>query len=283
MPNQAGGLVAGKGLSSVSRGKWGVSELVIRRIRHHVESHNWFAVFVDLLIVVVGVFLGTQANNWNEERINRSQAAEYRQEIISDLKGNENDLEGRKAYYEAVRKHAIAALAVVELPSGGEGEDFLIDAYQASQVWARPLTRTAYDEMIGAGLSRDIADQATRSRLTAYYTQIRQFDIVATGVTSYRDALRRELPYSIQADIMKRCGDRVTTLSNGVQISALPERCALGLSTAQISSAAARLKAADLHEDLTRQIADLDQKVAGYERFLGLAKNLRQRLQSAGS
>lgn len=260
-----------------------MAELVIRRIRHHVETHNWFAVFIDLLIVVVGVFLGTQANNWNEERIRRSEAADYRQEIVSDLKANEIDLVWRKAYYEAVRKHAIAALAVVEFPSRGEGEAFLIDAYQASQVWARPLTRTAYDEMIGAGLSRNMGDQATRSRLTAYYTQIKQFDITAIGVTSYRDRLRRALPYAIQADIMKRCGDRVTTLSNGVQISALPERCALGLNAAQISSAVARLKAADLHEDLTRQIADLDQKVAGYERFLGLATNLRLRLQSADS
>ena len=57
----------------------------------------------------------------------------------------------------------------------------------------------------------------------------------------------------------------------------------VGDNTQAAQAMAARLKAADLHEDLTRQIADLDQKVAGYERFLGLAKNLRQRLQSAGN
>ena len=254
--------------------------MVISRIRKHAVTFNWFAVFIDLLIVGVGVFLGTQANNWNEARLERAAAADYRREIISDLKANELDLAWRKAYYEAVRQHAIAALAVVESPARPAGEEFLVDAYQASQVWARPLTRAAYDEMIGAGLGRSMGVRETRSRLTAYYTQIKQFDITATGVTSYRDRLRRALPYSIQADIMKRCGDRVMTLRNGVQISALPEECALGLNAAQISSAVARLKAADLHEDLTRQIADLDQKVAGYERFLGLAKNLRLRLQA---
>ena len=252
--------------------------MVIGRIRKHVLTFNWFAVFIDLLIVGVGVFLGTQANNWNEARLERAAAADYRREIVSDLKANEIDLAWRKTYYEAVRKHAIAALAVLESTRREDGEKFIINAYQASQVWARPLTRTAYDEMIGAGLGRSMGDQATRSRLTAYYTQIRQFDITATGVTSYRDRLRRALPYAIQADIMKKCGDRVTTLSSGAQISALPGQCALGLSETQISSAVARLKAADLHEDLTRQIADLDQKIAGYERFLGLAKTLRLRL-----
>jgi hypothetical protein len=136
--------------------------------------------------------------------------------------------------------------------------------------------------MIGAGLGRSMGNQETRSRLTAYYTQIKQFDITATGVTSYRDRLRRALPYSIQSMIRTKCGDRVTTLRNGVQISALPEQCALGLNPAEISPAVERLKAADLHDDLTRQIADLDQKVAGYERFLDLARNLRLRLQAEG-
>ena len=254
--------------------------MVISRIRKHVVTFNWFAVFIDLLIVGVGVFLGTQANNWNEARLERAAAEDYRREIVSDLRANELDLTWRKAYSEAVRKHALAALAAVDSPARPVGEAFLIDTYQASQVWARPLIRTAYDEMIGAGLGRKMGDRETRSRLTTYYTQIKQFDITATGVTSYRDRLRRALPYAIQANIRTRCGDRVTTLRSGAQISALPEQCALGLSEAEISGAVARLKAADLHEDLTRQIADLDQKVAGYLRFLELAKNLRLRLEA---
>ena len=254
--------------------------MVIGRLRKHVATFNWFAVFVDLLIVGVGVFLGTQANNWNEARLERAASAGYRREIVSDLRANELDLSARKAYSEDVRKHAIAALSVIEPPGRPPGEAFLIDSYQASQVWARPLTRTAYDEMIGAGLGRSMGDQTTRSRLTAYYTQIRQFDVTATGVTSYRDRLRRVMPYSVQTAISRRCGDRVTTLPNGTQVSALPDQCPLGLNPAEIRSAVARLEAAHLVEDLTRQIADLDQKIAGYERFGKLAKSLRRRLQS---
>lgn len=36
--------------------------MVIARIREHVATHNWFAVAIDVAIVVVGVFLGMQAN-----------------------------------------------------------------------------------------------------------------------------------------------------------------------------------------------------------------------------
>ena len=257
--------------------------MVIRRIRHHVASHNWFAVLVDLLIVVVGVFLGTQANNWNQARIERAAAADYRREIVADLKANELDLSSRNAYYGAARTHAIAALAAIEAPAAARGEQFLIDAYQASQVWSRPLTRAAYDEMVGAGLSRTIGDKEVRSRLTTYYTQIRQFDVTALTVTSYRERARRALPYSVQSAIAGKCGDRVTTLRTGAQIATFPESCVLGLDKAEIDAASARLTAADLSEDLTRHIADLDQKIAGFKRFGKLAHGLRVALESAES
>lgn len=255
--------------------------MVIRRIRRHVVTHNWFAVFIDLVIVVVGVFLGTQANNWNEARIERSAAADYRREIIADLKTNEVDLASRKAYYQAVRSHALAALDVVESRAAQGGESFLIDAYQASQVWSRPLTRAAYDEMVGAGLSRSIGDKDMRARLTAYYTAIKQFDVTALGVTTYRERSRRTMPYAVQEAIQRKCGDRVTTLPSGAQTATLPDRCELGLDNDAVALATARLLAANLSEDLIRQLADLDQKIAGFDRFGKLSRSLRLKLESA--
>ena len=255
--------------------------MVIRRIRHHVETHNWFAVFIDLLIVVVGVFLGTQANNWNEGRIKRSEAADYRREIIEDLKSNELDLSSRAAYYGAAKSHAISALEALQAPGGKLGTPFLIDAYQASEVWLRPLTRIGYDEMVGNGLSSSVGDREVRSRLTAYYTQIRQFDVTALTLTSYRERLRRTLPYALQSEIRSKCGDRVATLPGGAQIAKMASACTVQLDDAAAQSAVAKLQSADLVEDLTRHIADIDQKLSGFERFGRAAHDLRLRLQSA--
>ena len=255
--------------------------MVIRRIRDHVASHNWFAVAIDLGIVVVGVFLGTQANNWNEARIERQDAAEYRREIIEDLKSNEIDLASRKAYYAATRRHALAALQALDTPAQPKGEAFVIDAYQASQVWLRPLTRTAYDEMVGAGLSRSIGDRATRAQLTAYYTQIRQFDVTALGLTSFRERLRRTLPYSVQSAIREQCNDRVVTLPGGAQVASMPDRCDVTIEPALWKSSVAAIEAAKLSEDLTRHIADIDQKLSGFDRFGKAARDLRTGLQTS--
>ncbi|GAA0853945.1 hypothetical protein [Aliiglaciecola litoralis] len=48
--------------------------MLLRSITKHVKEQNWFAVFVDFAIVVVGVFVGLQVSNWNQAY---SDKAEY--------------------------------------------------------------------------------------------------------------------------------------------------------------------------------------------------------------
>jgi len=38
--------------------------MILRRISEHVKAQNWFAVGVDLVIVVGGVFIGIEVQQW---------------------------------------------------------------------------------------------------------------------------------------------------------------------------------------------------------------------------
>lgn len=62
--------------------------MIPRRIAEHVKAHNWFAVFIDLVIVVVGVFLGTQVSNWNAARQDRSHEATYLSGLAKDIRAD---------------------------------------------------------------------------------------------------------------------------------------------------------------------------------------------------
>ena len=46
--------------------------MILRRFMQHIKEQNWFAVALDVLVVIVGIFLGMQVNNWNEEYKTRS-------------------------------------------------------------------------------------------------------------------------------------------------------------------------------------------------------------------
>ena len=86
--------------------------MLLRRITKHVTDQNWFAVFIDFLIVVVGVFIGIQVANWNEtqtnkvglnatlERLNNevSQNIKITQDILSHFEDGQADMtKGREA------------------------------------------------------------------------------------------------------------------------------------------------------------------------------------------
>jgi hypothetical protein len=45
--------------------------MLLRRVIKHVRDQNWFAVGLDFLIVVSGVFIGIQVANWNDDRRER--------------------------------------------------------------------------------------------------------------------------------------------------------------------------------------------------------------------
>ncbi len=46
--------------------------MILHRLIHHMKNQHWTAVFLDFVIVVVGVFIGLQVNNWNQARIQRA-------------------------------------------------------------------------------------------------------------------------------------------------------------------------------------------------------------------
>ncbi|GGD15321.1 hypothetical protein [Aquisalinus flavus] len=48
--------------------------MILRRLASAIRRQDWFTVAVETLIVVFGVFIGLQVNNWNDARMLRSEA-----------------------------------------------------------------------------------------------------------------------------------------------------------------------------------------------------------------
>jgi len=59
--------------------------MILRRVIEHVKAHNWFAVGIDFLIVVVGVFIGIQVSNLNAALVEAAKADSYLQRLHQDV------------------------------------------------------------------------------------------------------------------------------------------------------------------------------------------------------
>ncbi len=62
--------------------------MIFRRIKAHIAKEDWFAVFIDFIIVVVGVFLGIQIGNWNGIRLNQADYEEAHIRMIEEANSN---------------------------------------------------------------------------------------------------------------------------------------------------------------------------------------------------
>lgn len=40
--------------------------MILRKFAKHITDQNWFAVGLDVLVVITGIFLGMQVSEWNE-------------------------------------------------------------------------------------------------------------------------------------------------------------------------------------------------------------------------
>jgi hypothetical protein len=60
--------------------------MILRRIVEHIKQQQWSAFAIELVIVVLGVFIGLQVDNWNDERRDRVREQVYLAGIAADLK-----------------------------------------------------------------------------------------------------------------------------------------------------------------------------------------------------
>lgn len=67
--------------------------MILRRITEHVKNQNWFAVGLDFLIVVIGVFIGIQVANWNAARADQDLADRYVTQLAGDIRSDIVDIE----------------------------------------------------------------------------------------------------------------------------------------------------------------------------------------------
>lgn len=51
--------------------------MILRRLARNLKEQNWTAIGVDFVIVVLGVFVGIQVANWNDERRTQQREAEF--------------------------------------------------------------------------------------------------------------------------------------------------------------------------------------------------------------
>lgn len=248
--------------------------MILRRLSANLRSQNWVAIVIEFVLVILGVFLGIAAANWNEERLAKRETRELLSQLDTELTGFQRYLGILNDYYAVTARYADRAEAGWKgEPSVSDG-DFVIAAYQASQINAATNNADVWGTIFGAENLRDIEDPEVRRLLARIMT----FDYGLTDLrsvsTRYREEVRKVIPQSVQRAIRDRCGDRGV----GFELS-LPATCDLKLDPAEAARTAAALRArTDLVAELNWHRAAVANQLANVNALNDISANLTKRL-----
>lgn len=183
--------------------------MILRKLANAIREQNWFTVALEVLIVVVGIFIGLQVDDWNSARIDRQRAQAYAARITSDLSDDIRELEKRRKFWGEVAKEGRIALAYGEegaVPDDGAWV-LLRSLLNASQVWRFVFNQTTYLEMRSAGDLHLLGDSQLRSDLAYYYVTIaeRRGAGMYQSLPKYRETIRSLMDSRISEYYWQSC------------------------------------------------------------------------------
>jgi len=175
--------------------------MITKRFALYVRKHDWFAVLIEVVVVMVGLMLAFQLDGWVEQRGEREKETEYVQRLIGDLEADVTDIQFAIDLASLRLRLADLLMEVSRDPEVAMSRpvEFLGAVNQAAFTYTPSLTSHTFEDLRSTGNMRLILDQELKDALYDYYgfdqsqrqfrpiqfsTEHRHFELVA-GVLSH--------------------------------------------------------------------------------------------------
>ena len=124
--------------------------MILRRFSANLRRQDWTAVVIELAVVVIGVFIGLQASNWNQDRATNQQSALFTARLKADLRLEDWTYQFLIAYNREVLANANRAVAALEGSSTLSDEALLVSASFAASTRPAALPSAIFSSRPGA-------------------------------------------------------------------------------------------------------------------------------------
>jgi len=179
--------------------------MILQRLAKAIRRQDWFTVVLEVAIVVAGILIALQVENWNDERKARAEAADWRRQILADLRQARFDLEGRRTYNAqalAFGERSLELLISDAALDENETWDMVLGAFQAGQIWPYRLDGPAFRQAQSAGGLGLVAGQEAIVTLAYFYdVSAYDYELITGGLPRYRSLIRERMPWPLQAHI----------------------------------------------------------------------------------
>lgn len=145
--------------------------MLLKRISKYIRNHDWFAVLVELIIIIIGLMMAFQLDRWREANVERKQERGYIEHLIDDLEADLPDIE-YSIELQSMRLMLINMLMEVAENPEMEVEHpvlFLGGIDQAAYTYTPSLTNHTFENLRATGDLQLIRNEDVKDVLFEYY------------------------------------------------------------------------------------------------------------------
>lgn len=162
----------------------------------------------EILLVVIGILIALQINNWNEISKERAKESGYLERLKEDILTDQQQFELNVEFYNQVFDYGNSAI------SYSNGEDLgttskwevLVAFFHASQIWPIIPTVSTYDELKSSGELSLIQSDDLRNSLSYYHGGgLYRYNNTVGIQPPYRKMVRGLIPAKIQNYMWENC------------------------------------------------------------------------------
>ena len=148
--------------------------MILHKLAEALRGQNWFTVVLEILIVVVGIFIGLQANDWNQARIDRADEVRYLERLHTDLLTDISRLyRGEMLARQRIQQVELLLAGIANSEVVARQPSQFVEAVEKVG-WSsyRRLMPKAYSELVSKGRTTLIRSESIRDALAEYYGRI---------------------------------------------------------------------------------------------------------------
>jgi hypothetical protein len=153
--------------------------MIFNRIAQGLRRQDWFTAILELVILVIGIYIGLQVDDWVSERQDRESETTYLELLARDVA----ELQEQVAAQHAFEKDKVDAagrayeLLMTDNPSAHQVElGVLLTSLSGRRTLS--LVSSTYEQMVSSGHLQLIRDRELRDRIVRHFALLKRDEAI---------------------------------------------------------------------------------------------------------
>jgi hypothetical protein len=176
--------------------------MILRRLVTALSKQSWLTLVLELVVVVVGIFLGLQVDSWNDARKDRVLEQQYLASLKADFQADIEELD--EAIALAKSRAQLGRLLISSIDTDrveGDPNEFIWAVYSSFLLNYPSYTRATINDLLSTGNLQLLQDANLKAAVAEYYTDIEYREQWKINWREAQIAMEHTLPHLLDFDV----------------------------------------------------------------------------------